>query len=988
MTTIAEKIIEIQKSIEDIPVNLIWSRLSIIESIILAEEMRDTFAGSLTAQVDGTKGLNYICEELSKIRTTLKGGNYATDILNYEFNDPSFYTNNATFTFPSTTVFGFYVLDNDGNELTDSFISSPGSYYLSTDATTNEMIAIDDDSGPYLTPTEISNVTETIIGVFNPDNSTITGALTNQPVYKTSPIPTVTISVESTEIGTVDELGVITSTPAGGYDLDAVNSVMNYSTKELTCVFLSKLSTSNQAINVNYDYSTTTPTGDVTMTYDAGTGTFSGTLVQNWGTETLGIYVNGTKKVGISVNKAFMSMEIVPLGSYISDNLIVVKFKDTKITSDVVIKYDIVTISGVNEQIALVQQTAITDYNLDATRVSPNTNPIIKENSRILFSYVDGNGDVQIDEVGVMDSSGNVTGISPYGVTGLLDEPSPGLYQLDLTFTVFPAQNVTLLIEYDYVDGYTTWLNSFTPLDMGAPTSLSVNGDGLNLITLNSALGAPPVMMKTYPLKKWFNHQLWANLIVVCEGLELNTDWVPYRIDGSGTIATDTITYADVDITYGLGFMTKTLDGKTLNITGGNSYTILSNDSGAKTITMTASFSESGTQSFTIDGDAPGTATKIGDTAFGDLMGWLDPDAAGIKDVLISANPNNVSNSISPYTDIEKNPFFPSTDGTHADKNVILGKTGDDLFAGNHDHAEDTNADSNDELKWWVHSDEKWQYDTDPGNVAEQITAFLTSFAETFSTDMNDFDAYSPPNTATIPPDDTVAASPVQEVWYELNTNVTPNKIHYIYNESDTGEFSCYFNDLQDYLYNGRASRITTQISKLAALQALNVQGVGPNGYRDPNYSSTDQTFHQAFDDYESATDNVATFETYHNTWTDTSGGVFTVAGHTTGFFRRAGTDPGPTVYTATKFTLAGTTLGTFRTASNTEKDHITNRMGTAVAVGSVDSYSKQLYDAVNYMVNKDIKYVSDVLSAFYKLDSFYTQVTDNRAKRDKYLGV
>jgi hypothetical protein len=101
--------------------------------------------------------------------------------------------------------------------------------------------------------------------------------------------------------------------------------------------------------------------------------------------------------------------------------------------------------------------------------------------------------------------------------------------------------------------------------------------------------------------------------------------------------------------------------------------------------------------------DDPHTCTEVPDSEFILLMGYMNPSVQN-NDVLKSSNPSNVSDgSGSPtYPNIEKNPFFPATDGTY---------TGDPPYPGLYAHIESSVQ------KWAVYTGYKFLYECTPAVV-------------------------------------------------------------------------------------------------------------------------------------------------------------------------------------------------------------------------------------------------------------------------------
>ncbi|HEC63773.1 MAG TPA: hypothetical protein ENI23_00600 [bacterium] len=131
-------------------------------------------------------------------------------------------------------------------------------------------------------------------------------------------------------------------------------------------------------------------------------------------------------------------------------------------------------------------------------------------------------------------------------------------------------------------------------------------------------------------------------------------------------------------------------------------------------------------------------ATIVSDSEFRLLLEWMNP--TGGDDVVLSADPNNVSTGVKDggggYPDIEKNPFYPATDGTYV---------GNDPFPDSFSHHEDTTGDQIlDTFRWQVETGFKFLYEVAPTEAIPPTGLPLRIDPDTFRPALPAITGFSP----------------------------------------------------------------------------------------------------------------------------------------------------------------------------------------------------------------------------------------------------
>ena len=141
MTTIAEKKVEIEDQIKNLAQSILAGRKEAIDLMELAQEMLED--GNVLDSDLPALALHY-----GQQRTILKGRS-AADALKHDINSVGTYSQGHDLTLPSTTQWGYVLLDSAGSEIT-SF--DPADHYLTKVLSDDRLATLEADPGAYATP--------------------------------------------------------------------------------------------------------------------------------------------------------------------------------------------------------------------------------------------------------------------------------------------------------------------------------------------------------------------------------------------------------------------------------------------------------------------------------------------------------------------------------------------------------------------------------------------------------------------------------------------------------------------------------------------------------------------------------------------------------------------------------------------------------------------------------------------------------------------
>jgi hypothetical protein len=654
MTTIEDQKTDIFTELSLIPSSVVLSRKDVVDKSILATAMRDDQAPALT-----TLDYQQTGEELGNQRTLLKSGDLINQI-KFNFQALVAYQEALGFDLPQVDQFGYTLIDNAGNVLplndTSSDLDSHiNNFYLVKNIATQELVSIDDDLTAFSGPQFADTIVE-FVQTIETESSNLVATLANQPIVKTDPTASVTIfasdfrsSDSEVQIGSTDSAGAVTSiTNSQGIVLDESASIMDYNSKTIDLTF-SILPSVETVITVKYDYISSSNTASENHT-DFGRACsrgFSRTLSNIPVPESIEVFLNGVKKAITNTSGKIYSMGVVLADSFYTSSSNEVRVRFSNVTSEsgntVRFDYTIKDEDSATEDIGTLVGSSIVIPNF----VPANTE-IILESVRIL----DGT-----TEIATSDSTGVITGnyttatgtVDSGVITGTISD-STGL---DLVFTAEsggqaePLSDITLNLQYDITLGLPDWDAIY---DKVVIQSLSTNGNGVRFIHIDSGeIVKAPSLLKTYPLKKFSDHQIYGNVVIVTEGLEINTDWLPVYIRNDGVIsaASSDNDFVSADFAAS-GFTDDQHAGQTLRIYDYNSldyeeFTIASHTGATIEVSDISGLPVTGTGlKFEVIWPAE-DATKFSDAAFEAFMTWLDPARQYLDDILKSSNPNNVS---------------------------------------------------------------------------------------------------------------------------------------------------------------------------------------------------------------------------------------------------------------------------------------------------------------------------------------------------------
>lgn len=933
MSKIEEKLQNLYNNIVNATSSFIFIRKDIINKALLSLEITQEDIGNpLTTNYGSTWNLPRICEKLGNQRSILKGqdggfGETENDILKFNFQDALDYDiSTLALTLPTTDVFGYTLVDNSGNPLTLSETPGDSNYYgnfyfVQTDSS-NDLSSIDTELTPFTSPNVISDVQEYVEKNFNKETNIINFTLTHQPIYKNTG-PTLEIYSDAVKVGEADQYGIVTNVSnVVGIEFEVNEeqtdySSMAYSNRNLKLVIKTSPS-GTPTLKVKYDYEVSKiEIVDTHTNFDTTRLTFEAILSEEPNLDSVQVKLNDEVIAILGNNSKFFSLKIDLLEScYNQDNREAkVKIKEISEEGANIVKfcYTKKDEANITEDIEILNKLSKTiNFTIDNT-------PVLYKDVDILF---EDTIKATSDDSGVI--SGAYTTESGTGtISGSIDVNGA----LSLTFTgdggteYYPSADTELIVNYSFASGLTEWETDYNIIDID---SIGVVGD-LKTITLDTAVNSPPELLKTYPIKSKYSHEIWGKMICICTGLQLNTNWLPIYIKHDGIIAGGTPTVLTSTEIGNSNFEDNVLTDQTIYLNNdlGTGYTIVSNT--GSTITVSSSMSTGTDLTFEIY-FSPEDLTLLNHEDFKDLFGWLDPDNDSVDDIIKSANSNYSSNGVetSPgiYGNIRQNPFWPATLGEHETQQP--GSLGiNDIFAGNYIYEESGSP------VWSIHNDLRFSYDLKPA-LGDTVNP-----SNSFYTDLNNIDTFTSANTKTIPND----GSPVGYTY-----RMQANYIEVDISGGGWNPYTCYYNDLQTAL-DANLTDIKTQL------------GLLDDSFVDPNYSGIDATWWTNFDNYET---ELLDFETYHSAYQSTwSGG-----------------NPGGSVYSSTDIdTLIA--LG-FATIVNSRITTINTRVGTTVSSGS---YVEDIYTVCNAMDGRDIGYIVDLIRDFLNILNSYTDITNIRKK-------
>lgn len=636
MTEISDKKTELFNELVSIPSKIVQSRKAIIEKAKLAIEMRDT------ATALGTDNYQEITWNLGQQKAVLKGS-AATDQIHFRLNSNTVYQQDLGFTFPTVTQFAYNLFDNNGDVLPldesggDTDIAN---YYLVRNKSTSELVSIDDDLTAYTGPQKVIDAEEVVKAEFLTEGTLITNTLSNNPLPKVYPIPTVEFYIGSELIAEADEIGNIYDVENSlGTVIDESASIVNYSTLGVDLEF-STLPLTESIIKANYDYyATSNTTSEDHTDFDSRMGLFFRSLSNTPIVDTITIWLNGEQKAAVNALSEPYGFDIDMNLSFYDDSSLEIGTVLPAITEE---GANVVTFNYIIEDIGTASET-IGGF---------------LETSSIFSTFNTTNGDVDISsisilfndiEVAVSDSLGVITGTylavnSSIGViTGTIT--LDGL--LDLTFTaesgelVYPFSTAEIKVQYDFVTGLSDWESTYDYVDI---IDIWTNSDGLQLLQFETSpdpITSPPELLKTYPLKSYLDHQIYGKAICVVEGLEINTDWIPIFIRNDGVVSSGELTSTEFGTQYDSG----DLVGKTI-IINEIPWEVTTHTEAGGIATINVDGTPDNGSSLKIEAfDEPENATLLSDSEFKTYLTWLNPDYQDVDDILKTANPNNASNS-------------------------------------------------------------------------------------------------------------------------------------------------------------------------------------------------------------------------------------------------------------------------------------------------------------------------------------------------------
>lgn len=845
MTTIAEQKAKIQGEIESLAQSLLNTRKQVLDELEFGDEMLDD------SSMDGiTTDYLSMAKNYAKQRAILKGLT-VSDIVTFDLGAPSFWSDASLFTRPTTTKFGYVVVDDNGDEVS---ISDASLYYLTKRSADDVLASSFQDAVAYATPRAIPNSSQNAL-VGSVDGAFQQWQATTAYDIGQTILPTVSNGFFFRAIARGTSGGSEPTWPlnVGGTvtDGDVVWRCegTNVQTWANTTPYAALDRVSPATPNGHFFKADPIKKVQVTLSNtperlaglaatlqpsSAGTPV---TRVGSWGS---GLVFNS----GAGTNRALLF-----LTSY--ENTVASPIQDTGITTvtygnQELTRYGTVVAAGSETdrmELWVLDEAGIAAAEDNIFRIT-YTNEDPEAAVHLACVYQDVDQEVLLSRV----------------VTSSQTTPPPYGLDYDLTIALNTMQVSGVLSSKTDT---ATWANGWTE-----QASAEVASPDLHLSvadhddTVGTTGGSEPTWPTTFGDTVVDGTVTWRNVgttslsatlalfpvvtgtvVVKLDGVQIGTDDGAGNVTGTG-FSGGTINYSTgaLDLTFdfplvlgqivevvytgivGLAEWQNTYEQVDFTLTSktygsSSQFTLLQisvsggvlsaapNILGLYRVRAKKDHSVLGTLVVLVEGlkldstwdpinDSAENATEVSHSEFKLLMGYADPDATPTNDIVKSANPDNISTGKKEtgptYPDIEKAPFFPATDGTI---------TGDAPYTTNFVHIEDGSP------IWQVLPRSKWLLETkstlattqppvpdDPGTVLSGLQAIIdVSLAGTNPV---------PADTGVYPSDGTVNGE--TSTIYTLNGSDQVVETVYRWDDppgewviTSQGLFSCLWNDLQ-----------------------------------------------------------------------------------------------------------------------------------------------------------------------------------------------
>ena len=963
---INEKIDETKKKLSDLPNQIVDARLGVINKMILAEELRDSLSGALHTTYSGDTTYD-IMGKLADQRNIMMGAS-AGEHKKFTIT-ASKYTEVAASSLktPTTTTMSFAFPDGFDYTTFSNTSTDPnywGNFFLTKDTAGGNLIGYSDQDHIKSATIFVDSVND--ISLLASDDSTINTAVSfSKVLYVQSDTEVAEIRVSSTRVGYIDKLGGV-YTDHATIVLDEINSYFSTPNKTIVLYFTAGLTGNDLPVELVFEDDTTdynaTPTTEA-MSFDNDTKQFHLTLASSPAPVTIQVWHNGTQVAAGNEDGKIVSLKINPNNTSfnsITDELRIelTEYDYANVGSEVVeVKYIPKSTGQVVKNLGTLKSSGfnLTGLTGSATFKLPplyeDSPPTIQDTDKKILKYTlkvyledrSVNPPV-LTEVATTNSAGTISGTYNTGDTGTITGTVTDYDITALTFDEYPEDESYITIKYDYLEGITTFNDSYTQTLL---TSFSTSTSGTETINtlVHGAITILPKLGEEFLLRKKTDYSIWtdsngiqATLRVICHGLAKTIGW-SYTTSADGE---DSLVMSHDSFTTLLGWVN------------------------------------------------PATGDDIIKSANNDLKSIQE----------LNATPYDSDDA----TDIAKNPMFPQTAGTIEPTNIIsvdyhhtqemqdetdvvkkwflvwstlnASKWAFMLDPMAENGINDITPDTGDYPKYS-------SSDVVNGTGVMQRTVFPQTFIGgddylgAFAGVTYSSTVVTTPTISSTHNGDTVVASTV-----DPPTDATSVRFTVVNNlimeqqsiEDEPGpdppqswmwdtavEFTCFWNDLvNNGLLLEEVNHSKAQISKLVALRTSQSQ------YDDPRESAGEaDAFWKAIGDFpESDMDTVNT--EVNTAWALTEG---------------AGVD-----HTALKtawdnvFNDAGANDSTpteLRTALNTRLTALNTRIGVDATAG----YAKELYDVADPMINQDIKYVKDVVSDLNTIESTYGEYVKNKSK-------
>ncbi len=951
MTAIDTKKETLQNKITRLPDQVQSSRKDAIEKYLLALEMQDGSGGSLS---DGTIPK---IENLGIVKSAIKGkaASSSTTYANrhvgsypYRFSD---YSATDGLSGPSLTSFGFQFTPTISGTLTND--NCADYYMVSTEDDDGNLILcnMSEHGDAFSSPTKSSGDGIDLI-ISDPVNTqgdlpyTFVGFAGSGDYQNKSPIfqqdgSTLDVYVSGEKIAEINLYGVFTNvTNTIGVTIDPDTSFYNFGSGQLDLVFTALPTTYDAVIELKYTYvassvvaTTETP---VSMSADF---VFKFELAEIPLLSSVMVKVNGEQKAMIMDTGTISGMTVETQYSYynMNTNVLKIRFKDinagsptNEITVDYTIKDEVIETSVLGS----VNSTTLTYSNV----VIPTANPDILEAGFEMSFITDYTEDTEVRTPLAVTLSGSTisgTYTSQDGegvVTGTLTQATStveGSVSITLSTTTpdlaNPPADSTLVMTFNHLTGRDDWEADYNYIDITSVSTLTspVNGsvtmDKINIAS--DSLEVTPSLLSDYHVKSYEDHSVYGIITIICWGLQIDDTWTWYT--GSASVP------------------------------------------------------------------AAEGCMKLNHDEFVSLFGWMDLSNSSSCDIVASCDPDNDSNATetpeesNDYPNLYEKPFFPSTppdfqeiylyrDSYHKTKKVNPDYP---------DYPVYPPAGLIDGFDYSVNADIRWIADVMPSE--DDMMDDTYTFTNPYQLAMDVIAAFTSANTTTIPQntpyyvpfssgqhrttyaiDDAIEGFYIVYQTYYTSQGSDP----YTWDSGVISEFTCYFNDMQHYLYDEVNPVVDVGFPAPSATRVRNI--TDSDSYQDVinastsicqtlNYvdASAETTFYLAVDTFDTV---MSALISYNAAWVaafDTSSSSY--------------------AYTTTSMTNYVSASTTFSTAIDTELSSIASRMGTTTTAG----YAKNLYDAINLMLALDIEYIKKLLEDFTAMESMFQTAVDDHTK-------